>query len=183
MRKLNHEEIPRAAPAALKEMERFPVSVLVEDIRSAHNVGSILRTADAVRAAEVILCGFSASGDHPGVQKSALGSQDTVPWRNSTDALKEINIARQQGATIVALEITDSPGQLDSLSLTDFPILLVVGNEVNGVSDEVLSVCDIALELPQYGAKQSLNVAVAAGIALYDILKLYLKISDRRPEG
>lgn len=176
MKKLRHDEIPRLSADEMTRLPRFPVSVLLEDIRSAHNVGSILRTADAIRASEVILAGVTASGDHRRVHKSALGAQDVVPWRCVDSALSAVKQARDQGLTIIALEITDDPVDLNELSEEIFPILLVVGNEVSGVSDAILASCDFAIELPQFGVKQSLNVSVAAGIALFDLLRLYLEM-------
>ena len=174
MKKLQHKEIPRLTLSETKKADRYPISILLENIRSAHNVGSVLRTADAIRAQEVILAGVTAPGDHRGVHKSALGAQDAVPWRCCDDPLQEIKQARNLGFTIIALEITDDPVDLSTVSKDIFPILLLIGNEVTGVSDALLSECDFAIELPQYGMKQSLNVSVAAGIALYDLLRLYL---------
>jgi tRNA G18 (ribose-2'-O)-methylase SpoU len=174
MKKLLHDEIPRLSLDDAKRADRHPISILLENIRSVHNVGSVIRTADAIRAAEVILAGVTASGDHRGVHKSALGAQDAVPWRRCDDPLREVDNARKLGATIIALEITDDPVDLDTLSTKSFPILLVIGNEVDGISDSLLAACDFAMELPQYGMKQSLNVSVATGIALYDLLRLYL---------
>ena len=174
MRKLEHEEIPRISPADLESAERYPISILLEDIRSAHNVGSIIRTADAIRAAHIFLAGVTASGDHKGVHKSALGAQDAVPWEYVNSALACVKKARASGITVVGLEITDSPTDLKEFSKEKFPIMLVVGNEVEGISAEVLEACDHAIELPQYGMKQSLNVSVAAGVALYDMLRIYL---------
>jgi len=175
MKKLLHDEIPRLTLEETKKVDRYPISILLENIRSVHNVGSVLRTADAVRAREVILAGVTAPGDHRGVHKSALGAQEAVPWRCCEDPIQEIDNARNLGYTIVALEITDDPIDLTSVSKEIFPILLVIGNEVSGVSDSLLAACDFAIELPQYGMKQSLNVSVATGIVLYDLLRLYLR--------
>ncbi len=176
MKKLLHDEIPRLTLEETTEADRNPISILLDNIRSVHNVGSVLRTADAVRVQEVILAGVTASGDHRGVHKSALGAEDAVPWRRCDDPVVEIRNARSLGSTIVALEITDDPVDLNTLSKEIFPILLIIGNEVTGVSDALLAECDFALEIPQYGMKQSLNVSVAAGIALYDLLRLYLRV-------
>lgn len=174
MRKLKHEEIERCSLDELALKERYPFSVLLENIRSAQNVGSILRTADAVLAARVTMAGVTPDGEHKGVHKSALGAQDAVPWEISSSALSVVERARGNGITIIALEITDQPTRITELSEDIFPALLIVGNELSGLSPELLELADFALEIPQYGFKQSLNVSVATGIALYGLLDLYL---------
>ncbi len=177
MRKLKHHEIDRPTPEALSSMERHPIIVLVENIRSAHNVGSILRTSDAVRAERVFLTGFSPPASHRGVHKSALGAQDTVPWQHVQSSVEIATRLKADGVTLVALELTTNPTRSEDLPGDIFPVCLMVGNEIEGLSEDLLAWADFALEIPQYGAKQSLNVSVATGIAMYDLLRLYL---DRR---
>lgn len=166
MRKLSPDDMRRPGHGV-----RNPVRVIIENVRSAFNVGSILRTADALALEHVYLAGFTADGNHPGVHKSALGAQDTVPWSVARTAEDAMDDARSLGCTIAALEITDSPTAVSDLTAEHFPICLVVGNELDGVSDSVLAKCDLAIELPQYGAKHSLNVAVAFGVAGYDLVR------------
>lgn len=178
MRKLTPDEIARTPPAALRRAGRHPLYVIVENVRSAFNVGSVLRTADALRAAHVYLTGFTPDGTHPGVHKAALGAQDTVPWSTLPDVTGAIREARSAGCTIVALEITDRPSPLESLRLSDYPVCLIIGNEVDGVSAEALALCDRALELPQFGAKHSLNVAVAFGVAAYDLVRHFRRLDS-----
>ncbi|GMQ80950.1 MAG: TrmH family RNA methyltransferase [Rhodothermia bacterium] len=174
MRKLKHEEIERPSLDELHLKERHPIAVLLENIRSAQNVGSILRTADAVRAASVTMAGVTPDGSHKGVHKSALGAQDAVPWDVAPSAILVAESARKSGITLIALEITDEPTRLADISDEIFPALLMVGNELSGLSSELVDLADYALEIPQYGFKQSLNVSVATGIALYGLLDLYL---------
>ena len=162
----------RSRPPSATPMGR--VELLLEDIRSAHNVGSILRTADAVRAEHVYLAGVSASGDHLGVRKTALGAEATVPWTRVSDAADTARQAKKRGMTLLALEHTDVSIPLDALDASIFPVCLLVGNEVDGLSEALIGLADRAVEIPQYGAKQSLNVAVASGIALYALLATYL---------
>lgn len=181
MRKLKHEEIKRCSLDELALKDRYPFSVLLENIRSAQNVGSILRTADAVRAARVTMAGVTPDGEHKGVHKSALGAQDAVPWETSPSALSAVESARENGITIIALELTDQPTRLAEISEDIFPALLMVGNELSGLSAELLELADFALEIPQYGFKQSLNVSVATGIALYGLLDLYLANRCAKP--
>lgn len=171
MRKLSSHEIDRPDPAALKRLTRTPLAVILDDIRSAHNVGSVLRTADAIRAARVYCCGYTPAPDHSAVRKTALGAEDTVPWTVCADPLEALTDLRQQGYRLAALEQTDRPTPLAAVRPDDFPLALVLGNEVTGVQQRLLDVCDFAIELPQYGAKHSLNVAVAFGVAAYGLLQ------------
>ena len=177
LRKLTSTELGRPTVEALAALRAHPLSVLAVDIRSAHNVGAILRTADAVRAAHVYLTGFTPPGDHRLVHKSALGAQDTVPWSCHDDPLEAIALARAAGCLIVALEQTNRASSLETFTFDDFPICLVLGNEVDGVSERVLAQCDRAIEMDQFGAKHSLNVSVAFGIAAYDLLRLWKRVS------
>lgn len=170
MRKLKHSEIVRASLDELCKLERHPITVLLENIRSAHNVGSIIRSADAILAEQVILTGVTPDGSHKGVHKSALGAQDAVPWTHNASAVDAARRLKTDGYTIVALEHTDESISIDDLSHLDFPVCLMVGNEVSGLSDELVNLADVAIEIPQFGLKQSLNVSVATGIALYRLL-------------
>lgn len=179
MRKLRHEEIPRPDPALLASIPRHPVRILLDNIRSAHNVGSILRTADALRLEEVICCGYTPAADHRSVFKTSLGAEDTVPWRHEKDPVQVVSDLKSSGYIIAALELTDAPSTVDSLGLQHFPMALIAGNEVDGVSDELLARCDLALEIPQFGSKQSLNVAVAAGITCHDVVHRYRRLHHK----
>lgn len=173
MRRLRHEEIPRLQPQALSEVVRHPITILMENIRSAHNVGSILRTADALRLERVYCCGFTPDGSHRAVHKAALGAQDTVPWSHEQDALELVRRLKLEGYTIAALEITDSSSDASILTEATFPLCIIAGNEIMGVSDDLIEECDLALELPQFGVKQSLNVSVATGVMLYDVVRSF----------
>lgn len=158
-------------------MDRFPVSVLVENVRSAQNVGSILRTADALRMRHVYLVGFSPPADHRLVHKTALGAQDTVPWSHHPTLADALDAVRREGSTLVALEQTDRPTPMDAFAIGDFPCCLVVGNEVEGVSPEALGACERAIEVEQFGMKHSLNVSVAFGVAAYDLVRRWRHLS------
>ncbi len=171
LRKLLTPEIARPSPAALAALPRHPVTAILDNIRSAHNVGAMLRTADAARLEALVLCGYTPTPEHAGVHKTALGAEDTVPWSHASDPLDAIAALRARGYTIAVLEHTTAPQAVDGLPLAAFPLALVVGNEVTGVSDAVVAAADLALELPQFGAKHSLNVSVAFGIAAYDLVR------------
>lgn len=173
MRKLAHREIPRLPEEELESAERHPIVLLLENIRSAYNVGSIFRTADALRIDRIIVSGYTPDPEHKGVRKAALGAEEYVPWTRSEEAAVAAGELAARGYTVAALEITDSPSDPRGLRADRFPLLVVVGNEIDGVSDRLIGMSDLALELPQYGAKQSLNVSVAAGVALYDVVRAY----------
>lgn len=173
MRKLAHREIPRPAPDQLDALPRHPVAVVLDNIRSIYNVGSIFRTSDAARIEKLWLTGYTGTPEHRGLHKTALGAQDTVPWETVRDPAEVIARLRADGYTIAVLEITDTPTAPDALRPEHFPLCLIVGNEVEGVQSELVERADVALEIPQFGAKQSLNVAVAYGVAVFDVVRRY----------
>lgn len=173
MRKLKHEEIPRPDPAEVTLLPKHPISVIVDNVRSLHNVGSIFRTSDAARIEQLYLTGITGTPEHRALHKTALGAQDIVPWSHHADAADVLRRLRSRGYTLAVLEITDTPTATDAVAASHFPLALVVGNEVTGVDDALVEMADLALEIPQYGAKQSLNVAVAYGIAVFDLLRGY----------
>lgn len=175
MRKLPHEEIPRPSIEEAALLPKHPISVILEDVRSAHNVGSIFRTSDAALIERVIVTGITATPENRGLHKTALGAQDSVSWRYASSASDAARELKSDGYTICALEITDTPTLTTGLPRTAFPVALVIGNELAGISNSVLDQADYALEIPQYGIKQSLNVAVAYGIAIYDLLRIWRK--------
>jgi len=170
-RKLSFDEIKgqRHSPEDLKQKKRFPIYVVLENIRSMYNVGAAFRTSDAACIQELILCGYTARPPRKEIDKTALGATETVPWRYFETAVEAISHLKSKGVTVMALEHCD-PGK-DLMTMTcPFPIALVIGNEVDGVSEEVVAVCDLACEIPMYGMKQSLNAAVAYGIAVFQLI-------------
>ena len=173
MRKLKHAEIPRHRPAKLAHIPRHPITVVLDHVRSLHNVGSIFRTSDAAYIEKVVLTGITGTPDQPALHKTALGAQDTVPWVYQEDALTVITNLKAAGYTIAALEITDSPTPVSAFTEQHFPLCLVVGNELRGVQETILEQADMALEIPQYGTKQSLNVSVAYGVAALGLVECY----------
>lgn len=179
MRKLRPHELGRPTPDALAALPRHPIAVLVDDVRSLHNVGSIFRTADAARIEQVVLCGITATPSHPALRKTALGAEASVPWSHSADALTAARAFRARGYRLAVLEQTDAPTRPDALTPGDFPLLLAVGNEVEGVSDALVAEADLAVEIPQYGAKHSLNVSVAFGVAIYGLVERYRTLHPR----
>lgn len=173
MRKLRHREIPRPSPQELEGLPRHPVSVVVDNVRSIYNVGSLFRTSDAACIEHLYLTGITGTPDHRQLHKTALGAQDTVPWSHHDDPVPLLEALRGEGYTVVALEITDSPSTASDLVLDNFPLCLVVGNELHGVDEKVVALCDRAIEIDQFGSKQSLNVAVAYGVGVFDVVRRY----------
>ncbi len=176
IRKLTFNEIFERQPNLneLKNIERMPLYALAEDIRSMHNVGSLFRTSDGVRLSKLFLSGYTAIPPRKEIDKTALGATDSVPWSYYKNSLEVVQTLKEKGIQIVALEHTSKSIPYWTFRY-DFPMCLIVGNEVDGVSQETLSLCDAAIEIPMQGIKQSLNVSVAYGIVIYHILDNYLK--------
>ncbi|MCF8236579.1 MAG: RNA methyltransferase [Saprospiraceae bacterium] len=168
-------EALEARHAALQKSEPWPVSVVCDDLRSALNVGSIFRTGDAFRIAHVWLCGISAQPPHREILKTALGATDTVPWSYRKDVGELIMELQAKGIQCIGLEQTTGSKPLQKWVWDgQTPMAVVVGNEVHGVSDEILDQLDGYMEIPQFGSKHSLNVAVATGIALWELIRQQL---------
>lgn len=152
-------------------MEKFPVALMADNVRSMYNIGAMFRTSDAFLVKEMVLAGISGCPPHPEITKTALGAEDSVEWRHVDDALDEALRMRQDGWKVCVLEQTH-----DSIPLQEFrseegeSYLLVVGNEVKGVDQRIVDMADIILEIPQAGVKHSLNVSVSAGIALWQMV-------------
>lgn len=184
MRKLTHDEISknRSSLETLHTIKKLPVTVLLNSIRSSYNVGSIFRTSDGAMIEKLILCGYtphppidSENSGNKDVLKTALGSTESVKWEYIKSPIEAINLLKSQGIKICALELTENSTPYSNAAQYNFPICLVVGNEITGVSQEVLDLCDYSIEIPQYGIKQSLNVAVAYGIAIFELRKIFDK--------
>jgi len=147
-----------------------PLVVVVHDVRSAYNVGSIFRTADSAGLARVVLTGFTATPSHKGVAKTALGAEDAVPWVHVEDIAHALAGLRAEGYTIAALERAEGAVRPRDIDPGAFPMALLLGNEVHGVPRHLLDQADLVIGLPQYGIKASLNVSVAFGIAAYGLV-------------
>jgi tRNA G18 (ribose-2'-O)-methylase SpoU len=170
MRKLKVSELRRLTPDEYRTSDKTPLVVVLDNVRSMNNVGSIFRTADAFRLEAVYLCGITATPPDPEIHKTALGAEDVVPWRYFDHANEAIIELKRQGYNICALEQAEGSIPLDCFKTENgCRYALVAGHEVKGVSQEVIDLCDYCLEIPQHGTKHSLNVAVATGIALYHI--------------
>ncbi len=176
MQKLTYSEIQAKRSSNLPAMEhgRFPVTVVLQDIRSLYNVGSIFRSCDAFRVAQVILTGYTPTPPRKEISKTALGADETVPWVYFADAVQAVRHLKASGHKVFAVELAHNARNVSDIHPHDFPLALVLGNEVSGVYPEVLSECEGALEIPMYGVKHSLNVAVAAGITMFAVTQQFV---------
>jgi len=156
---------------------RLPISFLLENIRSAHNVGSIFRTADGMGASKIFLSGYTCYPPRKDLSKTALGAELAVKWSHHESSIEMAKKIKSEGYSLVLLEHTYSSKSIYETKLK-FPLCLVLGNEVEGVSEDLINICDHHLEIPMSGIKQSLNVSVAAGIAGYEMLRYHNKISN-----
>jgi len=174
MRKLTHEEIERRRIPlnGIQEANRLPIFSLLDNIRSLYNVGSMFRTSDGAMISKLYLCGYTAQPPRKEIEKTSLGAVRSVPWEHEDDPLEAIKRVRKQGARICVLEQTDHSIPYYHIRKEDFPLCLVVGNEITGVSPQVIDAADLAIEVPMYGMKQSLNAAVAYGIALFEFVRI-----------
>lgn len=175
MRKLTHDEIAksRSTLETLHKVRKLPVYVLLNSIRSNYNVGSIFRTSDGAMIEKLYLCGYTSCPPKKEVLKTALGSTESVRWEYVKDAKAVISQLKSKGVQICALELTDKSIPYHQIKSDDLPICLLIGNEITGVSQELLDLCDKSIEIPQYGIKQSLNVAVAYGVAIFEFRKIF----------
>ena len=173
-RKLNTEEIIRLTPEEFKETPKIPLVVILDNVRSLHNVGSVFRTSDAYCVKKVILCGITATPPNAEIHKSALGAEFSVDWAYYKETTEAVNELKQAGYTILAIEQAH-----DSINMDTFKAekgnkyAVILGNEVKGVQQSVIDLSDDCLELPQFGTKHSSNVSVTAGIVIWEFAKLF----------
>lgn len=174
-KKLKLWELERVSEEAFKQQKKFPVTVILNDIRSLNNIGSFFRTADAFNVEKIYLCGITANPPHRDIQKTALGATETVVWeyrQSISDLVKEM---KNDGITICSIEQTEKTTFLQNVpNLKEEKFALIFGNEVNGVDQDVIDLSDYILEIPQFGTKHSLNVSVCAGVVLWEFAKKYI---------
>ena len=172
MRKLKITELNRISTEEFKEAKKLPLIVVLDNVRSQYNVGSVFRTSDAFRVEAIYLCGISATPPHQEIHKTALGAEDTVDWKYFKDTTVAINELKSEGYFIYSIEQVEGSMMLENLQLdTTKKYAVVLGNEVKGVQQEVVNLSDGCIEIPQYGTKHSLNVSTTAGIVIWDFFK------------
>ncbi len=172
MRKLENSELDRKSIEDFKKSEKTPLILVLDDIRSLHNIGSVFRTADAFLIEKIILCGITATPPNKEIHKTALGATETVAWEHHECVLEVIENLKKENVMTLAIEQVES-----AIFLQDFKVeknqkyALIFGNEVYGVSQEAVAICDGCIEIPQLGTKHSLNISVSAGIVVWDLFK------------
>jgi len=171
MRKLKNSELDRLSVDEYKEIEKTPITVVLDNIRSCNNIGSVFRTSDALLIENVVLCGITATPPNKDIHKTALDAEKSVPWEYFEETEIAVQRLKESGYRVFAVEQVEN-----SISLPDFTpekdqkLALVFGNEVKGVQQSVIDLCDGAIEIPQYGTKHSFNISVSAGIVLWDLV-------------
>ncbi|MCF8228255.1 MAG: RNA methyltransferase [Bacteroidales bacterium] len=177
MRKLKNEELKRLTPEEFRNADKIPVVIVLDNIRSLNNIGSVFRTADAFRVAGIYLCGISTTPPHKDIQKTALGATESVYWKYFNKTSEAINSLRESGYKIISIEQADKAVMLQEFEIShNQKIAFIFGHEVKGVDQEVVNLSDDCIEIPQFGTKHSFNISVSAGIVLWDY---FLKTSNR----
>ena len=171
MKKLKNKDLQRINIEEFRSAEKTPITIVLDNVRSALNVGSVFRTSDAFLIENIILCGITATPPNKEIRKAALGSTDSVNWKyikNTTEAVLQLI---KKGYYVVGIEQAEKSTLLNQFELPKKPIAIIMGNEVNGVSQEVIDICNEVIEIPQFGTKHSLNIAVTSGIVIWDLWK------------
>jgi len=169
MKKLKNKDLRRINIEEFKIAKKTPITIVIDNVRSALNIGSIFRTSDAFLIEKIILCGITSTPPNKEIRKTALGSTDSVNWKyveNTTDAIQQLI---KEGYYAVGVEQVDKSTLLNEFKLPKKPIAIIMGNEVTGVNQKVLNLCNEVIEIPQFGTKHSLNIAVTTGIVIWDL--------------
>lgn len=179
MRKLENSELDRKSVEDFKQAAKTPIIIVLDDIRSLHNIGSVFRTSDAFLVEKIYLCGITAIPPNKEIHKTALGATETVTWEYQKDVLSVIENLKKENITVYAIEQVENAIFLNDFKVeNDKKYALVFGNEVFGVSQEAIQICDGTIEIPQLGTKHSLNISVTTGIVVWDLFQK-MKISSK----
>jgi len=177
MRKIKNSELNRLSIEDFQKTEKNPVVVVLDNVRSMNNIGSVFRSCDAFLVEKLFLCGITATPPHREIQKTALDATESVSWEYFEETENAVKMIKEKGYIVYAVEQTDRSLLLDKIEIKkDEKLALVFGNEINGISDDALKQCDFGLEIPQYGTKHSLNISVSVGIVLWDIISKLNKV-------
>lgn len=177
-RKLNVEEMHRISVEEFREAEKIPLCVVLDNVRSRNNIGSVFRTSDAFRVDTIYLCGITSTPPNAEIHKTALGAEDSVKWIYSKETLDVVNNLKNDGYTVLSIEQAENSISLENIELDkQKKYTVILGNEVYGVQQSVIDASDDCIEIPQFGTKHSLNVSVTAGIVIWDLFK---QLTSRR---
>jgi 23S rRNA (guanosine2251-2'-O)-methyltransferase len=171
MRKLKMQELGRKSAEEFRRSDKLPIIVVLENIRSAYNVGSVFRTADAFLLQAIYICGYTAHPPHKEIKKTALGAEETVDWKYFKQVREAIDDLREEGFAIYAVEQAENSHKLHALSFEHEKLAVIFGNEVTGVEQSTIEKTDGCIEIPQLGMKHSLNIATAAGVVLWELVR------------
>ena len=179
-RKLKVTEMGRLTVEEFRRAEKMPLVVVLDNVRSMYNVGSVFRTADAYRVERIMLCGITGRPPHPEIHKTALGAEDSVDWQYCADANEAVQTLKSDGYMVYAIEQAEGSISLEKFQAENScsKLAVVLGNEVKGVQQSVVDLCDGCIELPQFGTKHSLNVSTAAGIVIWELFKQRMNNTD-----
>ncbi|NSW45376.1 MAG: RNA methyltransferase [Bacteroidales bacterium] len=169
MKKLSLDELQRISVETFKQSPKLPISIILDNIRSQFNIGSIFRTCDAFRVEQLLLCGITAQPPSREIEKSALGATQSVDWKYYSNTIEAVEYCKKNHFKIVAIEQTDESIDIRKFKvIKDQPYAFIFGNEVHGVDQKIIDLCDFCIEIPQFGTKHSFNVAVTSAIVMYD---------------
>lgn len=183
MRKLKNSELNRLSVNEFKKAPKSPFSIVLDNVRSLNNIGSVFRTADAFRVEQICLCGITAKPPHKDIHKTALGATESVDWKYMKETALALDELKKESHTIIAIEQTDQ-----SIPLHDFFIepgkryAFVFGHEIRGVGQDIVNRSDLSIDIPQFGTKHSLNISVSVGIVLWHVFRQYIKLQETGPE-
>ncbi len=179
MRKLSMDELGRKSVDEFKQSEKIPVIVVLENIRSAYNVGSVFRTADAFLIEAIYIIGYSAKPPHKEIKKTALGAEETVTWKHFETSATAIDELRNAGYKVFSIEQAEKSLKLQAINFKpEEKIAIIFGNEVTGVEQSTIHLSDGCIEIPQIGMKHSLNIATAAGVVLWELVRTSIKVES-----
>jgi tRNA G18 (ribose-2'-O)-methylase SpoU len=177
MRKLKNSELDRLSIDAFKEAKKTPIIIILDNIRSLNNIGSVFRTSDAFLVEKIYLCGITATPPHKDIHKTALGSTDTVAWEYVENTLDLVEKLKTEDVKIIAIEQAENATMLNDFKVEpNTKYALVFGNEVKGVAQKVVDASDVVIEIPQFGTKHSLNISVSCGVVVWD---MFSKLSEK----
>ena len=171
MKKLKNKDLQRITIEEFKSAEKTPITIVLDNVRSALNVGSVFRTADAFLIENIILCGITTTPPNKEIRKVALGATDSVNWQFEKNTFDAVSKLKKNGYHIMGVEQADKSLKLNDFTLPNKPIAIIMGNEVNGVCEDVINICDEVMEIPQFGTKHSLNISVTTGMVIWELWK------------